>query len=652
MAAVSAAEDFRSGVQAYNNGLFNKSIFYLEKSLAENPTDNRTKDWLGLAYYRSGFSQNALNLWQNLIDTGKASALIRTRVATIAARRGLGRELSQQSRYVVAHTIQGVFPKYTVFQRPSAVAAMADGSYYVVSFATSEVLVLDANGTLVRKVRPGLSGFNHPFDIVAPGNGYIYVSDYGSNQIVRCTPSGGDVKRFGSTGVGPGQLLGPQYLASGGDGYIYATDAGNQRVTKFGYNGNYVLSFGQPTGGFGGLTNPSGIAVYDNKVFVADHDAKDIVVFDTSGNYLTTISDLQLNGPEGLSFYGTTGELLISDGTRVVLYNVNSGAQEVIADLSGTAQRIVKTVVDANGDLLATDFDASKVFVLTQYDQMYSGLAVQVDRVFSEKFPDITLNVTVESRLGSPFTGLDGSNFVVTEGGYAVGNPRLVFTGMQSDANMSVLVDRSQAMESHKSDIQNAVSTILTALQGHGKARIISAGTTPVVEAGPDVPINAAVRSASANGQYTSSWHFDQGLRLASSELIPKEGKSAVVFITQGNLGKGAFSQYSPTQLLQYMQANDISLYCVLVDQTAAVSQELQYLTTQSGGKVYYLYRPVGIGGIVDDILGARDGSYVLEYTSPSQSDFGRAFIPVEVEVHLFSRSGRDQSGYFAPLQF
>lgn len=652
MAAVSAAEDFRSGVQAYNNGLFNRSIFYLEKSLSENPNDTQTKDWLARAYYRSGFLQNALGIWQNMIDTGKASVLLKSEVATIAARRGLGPELSQQSRFVVAHTIRGSYPQYSIFLRPSAVTAMPNGSFYVASFASNEVMVLNANGALVRQIRPGLAGFNRPFDVLAPGNGYIYVSDYGSNQIVRCTPTGGQVMRFGSTGVGPGQLLGPEYLATDGKGYIYVTDVGNARVTKFDYNGKYILSFGGPTAGFAGLGTPSGVAVFDNKVYVADNTNNDIAVFDTSGNYLETIGAGILQSPNGLSFDGNTGNLIISDKTRVLLYSTNTGSFSVIADLSGTAERIVKTVVDANGDLVAADFDASKIYVLAQYDQMYSGLAVQIDRVYSEKFPKVTLDVSVESRLGRPFVGLEGSNFTVTEGGYPVADPRLVYTGMEAPANISLLIDHSAVMASHKQDIQNAATAILTALSGHGQAHIISAGEKPVVEAGPDTPINQAALIAANNGNYTDRWRFDLGLRLATSELIPKQGKSAVIFVTQGNLGARPFGQYSPSELLQFMQVNGIRLYTIYVDPAAAISRELQYLTDQSGGASYYLYQPAGIGGIVSDILKAADGTYVLQYTSHAQPDFGRAFIPVEVEAHLFSRSGRGQSGYFAPLQF
>jgi len=653
MATVAAAQDFRWGVQAYNSGLFNKSILYFEKSLSEMPGDSRTKEWLGRAYYRSGFISDALDEWNNLLSTGKGSALLQNRVATVSFRRGVGPQPSAESyHYVVARSIQGVGPSYTLFLRPSAVTARPDGGFYLASFATNEILQLDANGGLVRSIRGGLSGFDHPFDVVAPGNGYLYISEYGANRIARCTPEGGKVFRFGSAGVGPGQLLGPQFLASDGKGYIYVSDVGNQRISKFDYNGKFVLSFGQPAGSFGGLQTPAGIAVYDGKVFVADNGAKDIVVFDTSGNYLTTLLAGRLDGPEGLSLYGPHGDLIISDTSRVLLYNVDNDVLRVLNDLSGTGKNILKTVEDANGDLLAADFDASKVFVLSQYSAMYAGLSVQIDRVYSDQFPQVSIDVSVKSRLGSPLTGLDLRNFVITEGSYPVGNPKLIFRGTQGDAELSILVDRSAAMASRKQDIRNAVTGILSGLRGRGTFRVVSAGPNPVVEAGPSTPVDSAARAAADNGTYSSGWRFDLGLRMAISELIPRQGKSAVVFVTQGSLGDSAFRQYPLGDLLSYMQNNGIQFYCVFLDQDARPSEKLLYLCRETGGKSYYLYQPQGVGLIADDVLSSPDGHYVLSYTSPSQSNFGNNYIPVEVEAHLYARSGRDESGYFAPLQF
>ena len=63
------------------------------------------------------------------------------------------------------------------------------------------------------------------------------------------------------------------------------------------------------------------------------------------------------------------------------------------------------------------------------------------------------------------------------------------------------------------------------------------------------------------------------------------------------------------------------------------------------------MYRPEGLSSIVTDILNIPNGMYRLSFTSSLPSNFGQDYLPVEVEAYLLNRSGRDESGYFAPLE-
>ena len=82
-----------------------------------------------------------------------------------------------------------------------------------------------------------------------------------------------------------------------------------------------------------------------------------------------------------------------------------------------------------------------------------------------------------------------------------------------------------------------------------------------------------------------------------------------------------------------------------------AASSEIDYICKNTEGGEYYVYREKGLAQVVDDIINIPSGIYVLSYTSSLQTDFGQRYLPVEVETYLMNRSGRDESGYFAPLQ-
>ncbi|MFP4363954.1 MAG: hypothetical protein ACLFR1_08790 [Spirochaetia bacterium] len=65
-----------------------------------------------------------------------------------------------------------------------------------------------------------------------------------------------------------------------------------------------------------------------------------------------------------------------------------------------------------------------------------------------------------------------------------------------------------------------------------------------------------------------------------------------------------------------------------------------------------YLYQPAGIGSLPETIRSQDSGLYILRYNSPSFSNFGNEYIPLEVECRLIRKSGRDEAGYYGPLEF
>jgi hypothetical protein len=157
-----------------------------------------------------------------------------------------------------------------------------------------------------------------------------------------------------------------------------------------------------------------------------------------------------------------------------------------------------------------------------------------------------------------------------------------------------------------------------------------------------------AARGSAAS--YSPRWRFDLGLRLAATDLLPGEKKRAVVFVSSGSLGELALEQYGLSELAAYLANNGIVFFAVIVGGNPAAA-ELQYLCSQTGGSVLPLYREEGIGKVIQGIATYPSGSYTLSYRSLLPTDFGRAYLPVEAEVYLMERSGRDGTGYFPPLE-
>jgi hypothetical protein len=176
----------------------------------------------------------------------------------------------------------------------------------------------------------------------------------------------------------------------------------------------------------------------------------------------------------------------------------------------------------------------------------------------------------------------------------------------------------------------------------------VSASETPVRER---IGESASAQAAAArNGNYGPYWRFDLGLRLAATDLLAGEKKRAVVFVSTGELGELSFEQYSLSELSAYLANNGIIFNVVLVGDGPA-GDELVYLCEETGGEIAHLYQPSGVGPSIQSITAKGSGSYALSYRSSLQTNFGRDLLPIEAEVYLIERSGRDRINYFAPIQ-
>jgi hypothetical protein len=174
---------------------------------------------------------------------------------------------------------------------------------------------------------------------------------------------------------------------------------------------------------------------------------------------------------------------------------------------------------------------------------------------------------------------------------------------------------------------------------------VISAGVQPVRER-HNLSLENAVRGTAS---YSQRWRFDMALRLAATDLLSVAPKRSVVYIGSGDIGELAFEQYSLSEMASYLANNGIAFNAIIAG-SGQITEGIEYLCRQTGGRAMYLYRPRGIGELIKGIAETPCGLYSFTYTSRLQSDFGRAWLPVEAEVYLLERSGRDNTGYFSPM--
>ena len=649
--SIQAAEEFRWGVVSFHEGLLNKAILSLEKSLALDPDNILTRFWLGRSYYQSGFEEAALNEWQNLIDHGTAGSALMSFSEIVTDRRGLSRELKSSDRLVELYDIPREEEGLTFYNRPVAVKASpdGDGSFYLISYLNGDLLQISTTGRISHVLSGGVLGFDRPFDMDFLPGGELVVSEYGADRISICSRTGFRISSVGSHGTAEGSLLGPQYLAVSEDGYIYVSEWGNRRISKFDQEGQFILSFGRPRSDYSGLRGPSGIVLKNGLVYVADSMTGRVEVFDESGNFLQTLIRDGLNAPEDLLFMDDDS-LLITDGGEILVYDMANDVLDLASDLGGEGKRVLSITQDGNGNIVAADFDGNSVSVMTDLATLYAGLFLRINRIATEEYPLVHVDFTVEDRWGNAVVGLDQKNFYLREGDKTIDNFEMSYAGYSNrDLSVSVLVDNSRALSEKKSLIQDGVRSIFKNLKSGDKANLISIKDVPqlLLEPGEDL--------VDVLPDLTSDWtrrpDIASGIRLGASQLIPGRERKVVIFLTDGRIHPETFVDYGLQDMAQYMSNNGIRFFPVYLDPDYR-NPELDYIARETGGRSQYLLQPRGILPLLEEVRSGGNGFYTLSYNTLNPTNFGQKYIPFSLEVNYVRKSGRDELGYFGPLEF
>jgi hypothetical protein len=652
--AVGARDELRWGVMALHAGNINDAIVSLNRSLSYDSTQSMARYWLGRAYHSAGFDAAALSEWRWIADRGGATAVLNSWIERVEIAQGLsserlGEELTP-GRLVTMAEVEGVQGNTTVFRRPAMVRPREDGYFYVVSFATHQVVLMDPNGSRKSIIDGGLEGFDRPFDVLPLDSGGLLVSEFGADRISVISNQGFKTGSFGETGRGDGQLLGPQYLTQDNRGFVYVSDYGNQRVGKFSAGGEFILDFGERSAEFAGLREPAGLVWHADRLYVSDASRGEIFVFDESGNYLGAVGGGELERPEAISVY-RDGYLLVADGNRLLALDLATQRFNLLAELSSRHQ-IIGATVDANRNVIVSDFRSDLLLFMAPSEELYTGLTVEIDHVIATEHPDVYVAVNVTDRAGRPLLGLDAGNFRLSEDRFPTGAPLLSYAGYQTgNLATAIIVDRSATMADGQDALTRAVSELSAAAGEYGDRWLITAGAQPLLEAGPqDGDLRVANVAVGNQADYGSS-QLDLAIRLAGSTIVRQLDRRSIVYVTDGEPMYDAFQNYGLAETAAFLRNNHISFSVVYTQRNRSVP-ELEYLVETAGGHEVYLYQPAGLSPLLEDLASQPSGTYLLRYSSAYDTDFGRRYIPVEVEAYLLRRSGRDESGYYGPLEF
>lgn len=645
-----AAQEFRRGVQSYYRGTFNDAVMQFEKALGYMPNDSLILEWLGKSYYHSGMEGTAVKSWSKAVQNGYGGLLLKNKIEIVQDRRTGAFRSDFNARYTEAGAFSGSYGEGMVFSGPVSVLPENDGTVWVLAYGSNELVKLNINGTVVSRVTGPMNGFDRPMDLIRLEDGTMLVTESAGNRLCVLDKKGKFIKYIGKKGRAVGNLVGPQYAAQDSRQNIYVSDYGNRRIAVFDRDGKGLFCFGAARDDFAGLKGPTGIAVVGENVYVVDNIFGGIYEFDLAGNFQRIlVPEKTFQHPESIRVWNEY--LVVCDSNRV--FSVDSGSGSVFENISaGNAPaRLTCAVPDVNGNVVVSDVISNEVYVMSKMQELVGGLFVQIEKVNASKFPEVFVDVRVENRYRSAVVGLGENNFYITEQKRPVN--KLKYLGSSSYSQVSditLLIDRSQRSSEFGEQINAAVREIAASMKNRGTLKIVSASKIPALEYSGKPSGALKFDVAALKNPVSDEIPLDLALRLAANDLVNAEHKRAVVIISAGKVSLNAFEKYSLSETAAFLNNNHISVASVLLTQNAC-DEELDYIVSNTPGKEYYIFRPEGLSGIVGDLVDIPSGLYTFSYTSVLSTNFGEKYLPVEVEAYLLNRSGRDECGYFAPLQ-
>ena len=139
---------------------------------------------------------------------------------------------------------------------------------------------------------------------VALYNNQVYVCDRDNHRIQVLDLDLNFIQSIGSHGKGRGEFDSPCDVKFDTDGLLYAAVIGNAGVQVLDRSGHFIRVFGDK--GEDILRGPSALHIVDKYVYVSDHLGQCIIVYETSGQFVTSFGRYGQKEGEFIGPYCTT----------------------------------------------------------------------------------------------------------------------------------------------------------------------------------------------------------------------------------------------------------------------------------------------------------------------------------------------------------
>lgn len=670
-----AEEEFQKAWLLYQDRKYDAAIEKLSQALIINPQFHWARRFLAQAYYLSGQTAEAVEEFETLARVMPHDLTLKQRIEWLNLPADAGGARANEFLRIVPRT-QGFR-----YNRPTFVGSLHSDQLAVLSLGNFEIgnmVSYSAQGEPFEN-RHRVSGrLNYPMAF-AQNEQEIWITDFKEDKVHRLNKN---TKRYlsyffnpeaiGKTGEGELQFRAPAGICHRAGEFIVA-DSGNNRLQRIGEDGKFISYIVRPGEG-DAMQAPFGLYCDENFIWLTESGAARITQLDRYGNLVHEFSPVGLAKPRHITWDNEQQQFLIADESAGVLRMNTSG--EILGKVQGYTNtdgrfigfaRPYAAAFDAFRNMYVADYGSSEVVQFAPAGDKFSQLYLQVEKISAAKFPMLGIYVTVstgpagaQSETGIPryLTELRAEDFRIFENDATVGNVGADYLKQFDEIlNCVILVSRNERMREFETQQQWVLDHLLTRIHEKDRFKVLSHGSDVRSESDfvnsrlkllqtvkTSVAENAVVKSALPT--------MSTGIYDAISELVVREGKRAVVYLTDGEADDDSLAPYDKDRLVDFARANHIPVYVISFEhpQTLAsleAKEALQVLARKTGGQYY---RALDIDPRIESLLrNQKEVRYLLSYQSMVRKEMRGQYIDLRVAAKFRNRKGLDLSGYFIP---
>ena len=641
-------DEFQNGIRALHNTEYERAITFFIKSLGYNEDNQLARYFLGESYRKAGYDKNAIFVWNNLLSLGYRERSLRDKIEYLYNKRGMLHEININKAFVLKEDIKGYYQDTVspLFIKPSQISVDKNNHYFIASFLTGLVVELDPNFNLVKNHFPLTEKIKKAFGVVVDKEGYLYVSDFENNVVVKFDKYGVIKAKIGFKGISKGALLGPEYLLIDDEDNLYVVDSGNHRINKYKKDGDILFSFGNEISGNGKLDKPAGLFYYNNNIYVCDKESNRVVVFDKSGNYISSFGEGRLKSPYDITRDNFNRFLILCE-KEIWVYEEENSLWYILDAIGNRLERGTSITLDRENNILVSDFNTSRLFVLSHERERYVNLNVNIERVFSQNFPDVHLSLSVEKDDFTIPSGIDQSNITIFENGKIVSMVGKTFTGERDQrTDIMIIYDNNTEMSVYKNDIKIIIDNWLKNINPMTTVGLVAFKGDDAVLLNDLGSARLSILDSIDSCGFERKTDKSAAIKLSAYHMLKRFSKKNIILITNSKETGDDFNNFKIENSISFVENNNIPVHIVSFNE-GQLSEIYQYISKKSDGDYYRAYKSGDLKNLVKKIENKKGKEIIFSYTSNAISRFGDEPISVTVEVNYGGMNGVGKTIYY-----